>query len=71
MSTTNVTLDTLLRLYSGAFDPTSPLTNVFVYSDDFAPGAFSRSRFTCALTAGISYTIVLSGFDNDDVGATR
>lgn len=59
--------DTFLGLYSGSFNPSSPLTNVIYADDDSGPG--SGSAFTASLLAGTSYFGVITGFDSADVGA--
>lgn len=58
--------DPFLVLYQGAFNPASPLTNVLVANDDL--GSTLRSGFTRTLLAGSSYTAVITGFNNEDVG---
>lgn len=64
---TPVNWDTFLGLHAGSFSPTSPLSTAVVYNDDF-PG-IGRSGFTASLLTGTSYFGVITGFDNDDVGA--
>lgn len=61
--------DTFLALYQGGFNASAPLTNVVVANDDLTTGNFSQSGFTRTLTAGLSYTAVITGFDNTDFGA--
>lgn len=60
--------DPFLGLYSGTFNPNAPLTNALVYNDDLG-GSLTQSGFSRALTAGTSYTAVMTGFDNLDFGA--
>lgn len=62
--------DTFMHLYSGSFNPSSPLDNFFAANDD-APGgsAFGSALTGVSLTAGNSYVFVLDGFGNTDFGA--
>ena len=59
--------DTFLGLHEGSFDPASPLSNAIVYNDDFP--TIGIPGFTASLMTGTSYFAVISGFENDDVGA--
>jgi len=60
--------DTFLTIYSGSFDPGSALTNALAANDDFP--TIGISGFTgLGLLTGTSYFAVITGFDNDDVGA--
>lgn len=58
--------DTFLGLYSGSFNPASPLTNVLQYNDDFT--GLTTSGFTQALTTGTTYIAVLTSFNNNELG---
>ena len=58
--------DTFLSLYQ-VFNPGSALTNLLDSNDDFP--SIGRSGFTANLLAGTSYLAVVTGFDNNDVGA--
>lgn len=60
--------DTFLALYSGSFNPASPLTNLVALNDDFG-GISAGSGFTFALAAGNSYTVVSTAFSNNGVGS--
>jgi hypothetical protein len=61
--------DNYTVLYAGAFDPDNPLLNAVVANDDNPFVGFSGfSGLEVDLTAGI-YTLVTTGFDNDDAGA--
>jgi hypothetical protein len=59
--------DTFLGLHSGSFDPSSGLANALAYSDDFP--TIGLSGFSYNLLAGTSYFAIVTGFENDDVGA--
>lgn len=61
--------DTILTIYSGAFNPASPLTNIVFYSDDFNAGipgvpTDSSGSTGTTLNAGVNYLIVGTTFDN-------
>jgi hypothetical protein len=58
--------DNYLLLYQGAFDPASSLTNLVAANDDGGGG--SNALLTNALLSGTSYTVVVTGFSNSDVG---
>lgn len=60
--------DNELFLYQGSFSPLSPLTNVLIGNDDIGPG-FDLSGFDFTLTAGTTYFVVTTGFDNGDFGS--
>lgn len=64
-----VNWDTYLGLYSGSFNPASPLTNALIYNDDNP--TIGLSGFSANLTTGTSYIAVLTGFANTDVGDWR
>ena len=53
-------------LYSGTFNPASPLANVIIANDN-QPSA-GMSGFSVTLTAGTAYTLVTSGNTNSDFG---
>lgn len=60
--------DNFLFLYSPGFDPGAALSNGVVGNDDFP--SIGRSGFDdVMLTAGVSYVLVTTGFDNADFGA--
>jgi hypothetical protein len=60
--------DTFLTIYTGSFDSSAALTNALAANDDFP--TIGISGFTgLGLLAGTSYVAVITGFDNDDVGA--
>lgn len=58
--------DNYLFLYSTAFDPASPLSNVLLGNDDFESAG--TAGFATTLTAGTPYFLVASGFNNSDSG---
>ena len=59
--------DGYLVLYEGTFDPTMPCMNRIAFDDDF--NGLSSSRIeSVMLMAGTSYSIVVTGFNNDDFG---
>lgn len=60
--------DNFLFLYSPSFDPGAALSNGVVGNDDF-PGIGQSGFNDVALTAGVSYVLVTTGFANDDFGA--
>ncbi len=60
--------DNFLHLYAGSFNSATPLLNGVVGNDDL--GGIGNSGFNAvSLTAGTTYILVTSGFDNDDFGA--
>jgi PEP-CTERM motif len=59
--------DTFLGLHSDSFDPLAPLDNALIYNDDFP--IVGQSSFSYDLMIGTPYFAILTGFDNDDVGA--
>ena len=65
--TTPSSWDNYLVLYADSFDPAAPLSHVLVASDDF-PGV-GVSGFTAALSAGRTYFLVTTGFQNYHSGA--
>ena len=69
-ATDPVSYDTFLHLYSGSFNPASPLDNFFAANDD-APGGnlFGSALSGVSLVAGNSYYFVADGFGNSDNGA--
>lgn len=58
--------DQFLFLYAGSFDPSAPLLGGLAASDDL--GAIGRSGFDVALSTGVAYFLVTTGFGNDDMG---
>lgn len=68
LTTTVGSYDPFLALYQNSFNPAAPLTNVLVANDDLTAGNFNQSGFTFNLTAGTTYFIIQSGFDNTDFG---
>ena len=61
-----VNWDTFLTLYTGSFNPASPLTNAVAANDDNP--TIGLSGFTTNLSTGTSYFAVATGFSNTDVG---
>lgn len=61
--------DNYLVLYANGFSATSPLTNIVELNDDFTIGSFGQAGFTLALTAGIDYYLVETGFTNNSAGS--
>ena len=59
--------DQFLFLYAGSFDPSAPLLNGVIANDDFG-GNIGRSGFDVALSTGVAYYLVTTGFANDDAG---
>lgn len=59
--------DQFLFLYSGSFDPSMPLLNGVAGNDDFN-STIGRSGFDVALSTGVTYFLVTTGFDNEDAG---
>lgn len=59
--------DNYLFLYQGGFNPANALANGLIGNDDL-DGDVGRSGFTLALQTGVVYTLVTTGFDNDDFG---
>jgi hypothetical protein len=68
LTSTTANFDPFLALYSGTFNPASPLTNLVVANDDFTTGNSTLSGFTYALLASSNYTAVITGFNNADFG---
>lgn len=60
--------DNYLVLYANEFSALSPLVNLVVLNDDFA-GLIGQSGFTIALSAGIDYYLVETGFSNTSAGS--
>ena len=58
-------------LYGDSFSPLTPLSQALVANDDASNTAFNVSGFSWNLTAGRSYTYVVTGFDNDEYGSFR
>jgi hypothetical protein len=60
--------DNFVFVYTGSFNPASPLTNYYAGNDDF--GGIGTSGFASLnLTAGTTYVIVTTGYENTDDGA--
>lgn len=59
--------DPFLFLYSGTFNPLSPAANCVAADDDISASNLN-SQFVRALTAGSSYTAVVTGYRNTDFG---
>ena len=59
--------DNYTVLYSGSFNPASPLTNALIANDD-NPG-IGKSGFNYNLATGVSYFFVTTGFGNTDAGS--
>jgi hypothetical protein len=62
------TYDTYLGIHRIVFNPLNGLQNAVAYNDDFG-GSLSSGFTALALTAGVSYFAVSSGFANNDFGA--
>ncbi len=60
--------DTFLALYSGIFNPASPLTNLLALNDDFTNIA-SGSGFSFNLAGGQLYSVISTTFGNTDSGS--
>ena len=65
-----VGFDGVLLLYDGrGFDPSDPCLGLIGYADEgFDPGN-PEEIAAVGLSAGVSYTVVVTGFDNTDAGA--
>lgn len=63
--------DTFVHLYSGSFNPASPLSGLIVANDDMVNGnPNAGSGFTAQpLTSGGAYYYVVNGFGNSDAGS--
>lgn len=59
--------DNFLFLYQGSFNPADATANGLIANDDFE-GSTRRSGFSVNLMAGEVYTLVTTGFENDDFG---
>lgn len=60
--------DTYLHLYENSFNPLDQLTNLLAGDDDSGAGLLSLIN-AAPLTAGSTYWLVVSGFDNSDYGS--
>ncbi len=58
--------DPFLALYSGGFDPASPLSNVLTANDDY--GGSLNAFFSLGLASSTEYVLVPTGFGNSDYG---
>lgn len=61
--------DNYLVLYASGFSATSPLANLIALNDDFSIGSYGQAGFTIALSAGIDYFLVETGYLNTDAGS--
>ena len=61
--------DTFVILYGNPFSPLAPLGQALVANDDASTAALNVSGLSWNLTAGRSYTYVVTGFDNDEYGS--
>jgi PEP-CTERM motif len=59
--------DNYVVLYANAFAASSPLANLIALNDDFT--GIGQAGFTIALSAGIDYFLVETGFVNTDAGS--
>lgn len=59
--------DNFLVLYADGFDASAGLTNAIAASDDFL-GRTGWSRLSLSLDTGTVYTLVTTGFGNEDFG---
>lgn len=59
--------DNFTFLYAGGFDAGTPLANVVTGNDDL--GNVTTSGFSQALSTGVAYYFVTTGFSNTDFGA--
>ena len=66
--TLDTAFDSFLTLYSGSFDPSSPLTNALTANDD-ALGGFGNAEIVFNLLTGTSYFAVVTAFGNGVSGA--
>ena len=61
--------DNYLVLYVNGFAASSPLANLIALNDDLTTGSFGQAGFTIALSAGIDYFLVETGFSNASAGS--
>src|SRR5262249_25419735 len=59
--------DSFFALYQPSFDPTSATTNCVALGDDGADG--HRALIVTTLSAGVTYVLVTSPFDDGSVGS--
>lgn len=59
--------DNYIFLYVGAFNAAAPFVNVIAANDDFA--FIGQSRIVQALTGGLTYNVVTTGYFNNSSGA--
>jgi hypothetical protein len=59
--------DTYFSLYRGAFNPSTPLSNLVQIDDDSGAGALSL--LTSTLQANTQYYLAFSAYNNNDYGA--
>ncbi|MEW7851044.1 PEP-CTERM sorting domain-containing protein [Massilia aurea] len=62
-----VAWDNYLVLYANGFSSASPLANILTLNDDF--GNIGLAGFSIALTAGVDYFLVETGFSNTSAGS--
>ena len=67
VTTTTGGYDPCTALYSGSFNPSTPLINVIAANDN-KPTAANSGFDNIALNSGVEYFLVVSGFDNADSG---
>lgn len=67
---TTAAFDSFVFLYENSFNPTDATSNGVIANDDLIFGSsFHASGFEVELTAGTTYTYVVTGFDLPDAGA--
>ena len=65
-----VNWDNFTLLYSGSFNPASPMTNLLIGNDDLAhAGNQGVSGFSYALQTGVSYVFVTTGYYASSTGS--
>lgn len=65
--TASLGADTFFSLYRGAFNPSTPLSNLVQIDDDSGAGALSL--LTSTLQANTQYYLAFSAYNNNDYGA--
>lgn len=58
--------DSMIILYAGGFDATRPQEHLVRFNDDILTP--NTSGFVTALTAGVQYTFVVTGFNDSEYG---
>lgn len=61
--------DTFSILYGPGFNPGSPLTSFLAANDDIIAPPFTTSGFAATLMAGVTYSLITTGFAPTDFGA--